>query len=211
MLFNRRHPPKWREKLRVALWPRRSWVRSGKYVAKRILRLTASPHAIAAGVAAGVFTSFTPFMGFHFVIAFAIAYVIAGNFLAAGLGTFIGNPVTFPFIWAATYSSGNFILHREVDGGDGSGIMNLAKIRWLDLGWSGIWHTLSGIWEPLIKPMLIGGIPIGTVFAIAAYILTRAASRKFRDSRIKKFSGPTKPESGPKINSNNDMQNSAAE
>lgn len=211
MLFNRRHPPDWREKLRITLWPRRSWARSGKYVAKRIMRLTASPHAVAAGVAAGVFSSFTPFMGLHFLIAFAIAYIVAGNFLAAGLGTFIGNPVTFPFIWAATYSSGNFILHRKTDEGDGSGIMQLAEVSWMDHGWSGILETIGGIWEPLIKPMLIGGIPIGTTFAIVAYILTRAASRKFRDRRMKKFEKPTKPKSGPKINSNNKMQNSAAE
>lgn len=150
-------------------------------------------------------------MGLHFLIAFAIAYIVAGNFLAAGLGTFIGNPVTFPFIWAATYSSGNFILHRKMDEGDGSGIMKLADVQWMDLGWSGILEVMGGIWEPLLKPMLIGGIPIGTTFAIVAYILTRAASRKFRDRRMKKLEKPSKPASGPKIDSSNNMQNSAAE
>ena len=88
MLFGRKKPESWPEKLRVMLWPRRSWMRSTKYLAKRVLRLTASPHAISAGVAAGVFASFTPFIGFHFLIAFFVAYFIAGNFIAAASGTF---------------------------------------------------------------------------------------------------------------------------
>ena len=37
--------------------------------ASAILRLRASPHAIAAGVAAGVFASFIPFLGLHIIIA----------------------------------------------------------------------------------------------------------------------------------------------
>ncbi|MCB1460959.1 MAG: DUF2062 domain-containing protein, partial [Nitratireductor sp.] len=110
MLFSRRNPASWREKLRIALWPRRNWLRSTQYLAKRVLRLTASPHSVAAGVAAGVFASFTPFLGFHFMIAFAVSYVIAGNLIAAAAGTFFGNPLTFPFIWASTYGLGRFIL-----------------------------------------------------------------------------------------------------
>ena len=110
MLFRRRIPPGIGEKFRVWMWPRRSWARSGLYVSKRISRLTGSPHTIAAGVAAGVFASFTPFMGFHFLLAFALAYVLAGNMIAAALGTFVGNPLTFPFIWASTFSFGRTLL-----------------------------------------------------------------------------------------------------
>ena len=109
MLFGRKNPASWTEKVRISLWPRRSWSRSFKYVTKRILRLTASPHAVSAGVAAGVFASFTPFLGLHFIIAFVVAYVIAGNLLAAALGTFFGNPATFPIIWASTYKVGTFM------------------------------------------------------------------------------------------------------
>jgi len=97
MLFGRKKPKTWSETIRLSLWPRHSWSRSAKYVSKRVLRLTASPHAI----------------GLHFIIAFVVAYIIAGNFLAAASGTFFGNPITFPFIWASTYNLGNFILSGE--------------------------------------------------------------------------------------------------
>ena len=100
------------QRFRVHLWPRRSFGRSGQYFWKRILRLRATPHAIAAGVAAGVFAAFLPFLGLHILIAAALAWLLRGNMLAAALGTAaVGNPLTFPLIWAATYAGGRFLLH----------------------------------------------------------------------------------------------------
>src|SRR5690606_9209209 len=111
MLFRRRKPAHFGERLRVFLWPRRSFWRSAQYFAKRVLRLTATPHAIAAGIAAGTLASFTPYLGFHFIIAAAVAWVIRGNLIASALGTAVGNPLTFPFIWASTMAAGRFILY----------------------------------------------------------------------------------------------------
>ena len=65
MLFQRRNPPTRKERLRLLVWPRRSFSRSLRYGGKRILRITASPHAVAAGLAVGVFSAFTPFFGFQ--------------------------------------------------------------------------------------------------------------------------------------------------
>ena len=185
MLFSRRVPPDWREKLRISLWPRRSWSRSAKYVGKRILRLSGSPHAISAGVAAGVFASFTPFMGFHFLTAFVIAYIIAGNLLASALGTFFGNPISFPFIWASTYTTGNFILNRNHEN-DGSPAETLGSFEFgglWDNGFSSLVAELAGVWDPVIKPMLIGSVPVGISVAAIAYVLTRWLAVKFRDRR----------------------------
>lgn len=193
MLFGRRVPASWREKFRIAIWPRRSWVRSAKYVAKRVLRLTGSPHAIAAGVAAGVFASFTPFLGLHFIIAFALAYIIAGNFIAAAMGTFFGNPISFPFIWASTYSVGEFILtgaghHTTKLAGDGHlRVGEFSKVDLFELGISGIWHKIIGLWEPVVKPMTIGAIPLGIAAGIAAYVVTRWLAIVFRTARKKRL------------------------
>ena len=41
-----------------------------------------------------------------------IIYFIGGNFIAAVLGTWVGNPASFPFIWLATFNTGNFLLGR---------------------------------------------------------------------------------------------------
>lgn len=186
MLFSRRNPAGWREKLRVAVWPRRSWGRSLKYLAKRVLRLTASPHAIAAGIAAGVFASFTPYMGLHFIIAFAVAYIIAGNMIAAAAGTFIGNPITFPFIWAATFTTGNFIL--GIDPGDSGPHETLKMLKHIDfweVGVAGIWDVAVSIWEPVLKPMSVGAIPLGITLGVIFYIITRWSAIAFQLSRRK--------------------------
>lgn len=183
MLFRRKHPPKWTERLRVMLWPRRSWVRSVKYLSKRVLRLTATPHAVSAGVAAGVFASFTPFLGFHFVIAFAVAYFIAGNFIAAASGTFFGNPLTFPFIWASTYNLGQFILSRQNPNSDSPQLDSLLDADVWEVGVFGIFELVGGLWQPVIQPMLIGSVPLGTLAGMIAYVVTRWMSVKFHEAR----------------------------
>nr|WP_321457917.1 DUF2062 domain-containing protein [uncultured Cohaesibacter sp.] len=171
MIFGRKNKPKLAERVRIFLWPRRSWKRSGIYYVKRVLRLTGSPYAIAAGVAAGAFTSFTPFLGFHFIIAWTIAFMIGGNLLAAAVGTAVGNPLTFPFIWSATYSTGCMIL--------GQPILH-HKIHALQHGL--LSQSLSAI-LPTIKTMAIGAIPVGVPVALIFYYLTRQAARSYQHRR----------------------------
>lgn len=171
MLFGRRDKPSIAERVRVFLWPRRNWMRSGKYFVKRILRLSGSPYMIAAGVAAGVFTSFTPFLGFHFIISWAIAFAIGGNLLAAAIGTGVGNPITFPFIWGATYSTGCFLLGKEAAHGD---LHNLKQGL--------LTESFSSVW-PTIKVMTVGALPVGIVFALLFYYMTRKAALVYQNRR----------------------------
>ncbi len=175
MLFRRRKPADFSERLRTFLWPRRSFGRSMQYLSKRVLRLRATPHAVAAGVAAGVFVSFTPFLGFHFILAAIVAYLIAGNILASAFGTAIGNPLTFPFIWASTLETGRFLLTGSFRGDEFP--VHLGQSLWkLDF---------AQLWQPFIKPMLIGSIPIGITFALGFYFVTRWATIEFRERRKK--------------------------
>ena len=186
MLMKRRTPPGWLEWLRVALWPRRSWLRSGQYVTKRILRITASPHAVAAGVAAGAFTSFTPYMGLHFLVAALLAWLLRGNLIASALGTFVGNPLTFPLIWTATYNTGHRILGTATQHGDAPPLASamgdfLSACFAADWGRAGA--ALDAIWEPILWPMTVGGMLLGPFIAVPIYFATRRAALLFRESR----------------------------
>ncbi|MEM5472123.1 DUF2062 domain-containing protein [Hoeflea sp. AS60] len=182
MLFRRRRPEGFFDRVRTALWPRRSFVRSFQYLIKRVLRLTATPHAIAAGVAAGVFASWTPLLGFHFILAFALSYVLAGNMVAAALGTAFGNPLSFPFIWALTIKIGNMLIGIET--GAHQKHVNLeALLRHLDV---------SQLWDPVLKPMLIGAIPPGLVTGISFYILTYWGVRAFQARRKSRLAARAK-------------------
>lgn len=172
MLFRRRQPISYLTKLRELLWPRRGFLRSFQYLSKRILRLSATPHAIAAGVAAGVLSSWTPFIGLHFLLAFAVAYLIAGNMVAAALGTAFGNPVTFPFIWAATWEVG----HRLI--GKGSPTTQSVDLeKRFSIG------AIESMWQPILKPMLIGAIPLAAVSGIIVYCVIYFTVAKFQTRR----------------------------
>ncbi|WP_159592734.1 DUF2062 domain-containing protein [Chelativorans xinjiangense] len=177
MLFKRRKSVDLGERVRMLVWPRRSFWRSAQYFAKRALRLRATPHAIAAGVAAGVFASFTPFLGFHFVIAAAVAWVIGGNLVASAIGTAVGNPLTFPFIWGATLELGKLILYGRHPTGMGP----------RDIGHL-LWHMeFSSLWQPFLKPMAVGSLPLGFAVGLAVYVLTRWGTVTFREQRRRRL------------------------
>ncbi|WP_298815016.1 DUF2062 domain-containing protein [uncultured Roseibium sp.] len=163
MLFRRRQIPTRIERLRVAVWPRNSWSRSTKYFGKRVLRLTATPHAIAIGFAAGAFASCTPLVGFHFLTAFGLAWLLRGNLIAAALGTSIGNPITFPFIWAFTFKIGQWILHGRAPKADPAHVHQQFQHGLLEKSMDSLW--------PMLKPMFIGGLPLGLVIGSVSYVI----------------------------------------
>jgi len=183
MLFKRRNEEAFHHRLRVMVWPRSSWRRSFLYFIKRILRLSATPHAIAAGVAAGAFTSFTPFLGLHFVISFALAWLIGGNLLAAAIGTSVGNPLSFPFIWAATYKLGHLILRGE------------HELPPPQLGHDLVEKSFEQL-MPLLKPMTVGGIPLGLLAAVICYAIVYKMVAAYQSARKERFALRRKPAGG---------------
>ena len=84
-----------------------------QYYSHRVGRIDDSPYRLAAGLACGVAVSFSPFIGFHVLLAVVIAFVIRANMFAAAIGTIAGNPWTFPFIWALTYKVGALFSGAE--------------------------------------------------------------------------------------------------
>lgn len=174
MLFRRRNKPTSLERLRVAVWPRHSWVRSTRYFGKRVLRLTATPHVIALGFAAGAFTSITPLVGFHFLVSFAIAYIIGGNLIAAAIGTSVGNPITFPFIWASTFKLGQFILRGETH----------AQITPVHEQFQAKLLSQSlDVLLPMFKPMMVGALPIGLVVGTVCYFIVYKSVEVYQSRR----------------------------
>ncbi|MDF2094989.1 DUF2062 domain-containing protein [Aquibaculum arenosum] len=117
MLFKRRNKQPLLHRLRAAAWPRPGWRRSARYAAHRLSRLPATPYRIAAGFACGAAISFTPLIGMHFFGGALLAMLVRGNVLASALGTAVGNPWTFPFIWAWTFAFGRWLVGhaREIE------------------------------------------------------------------------------------------------
>ena len=182
MLFKRRTESSAWERFRVWLWPRVSWRRSGRYHIKRLLRLSGSPYALAMGFAVGAAVSITPFLGLHLLIAFAIAWVLRANLIAGAIGTVVGNPLTFPFIWAGTFELGHLVLR---------GFPRDAPARLeRDLEQK----SFDQLW-PVLEPMLIGSIPIGLAVGCVSYFIVYKAVRAYQEARRDRFAERRGPES----------------
>jgi len=171
MLFRRRNPLSIAERARLALWTTSSWRRSASYVGKRVLRLGGSPHTIAAGFAAGVFTSFTPFIFFHFIISVLVALLIGGNILAALLGTAVGNPLTFPAMYLTSYNIGTYLLGQE----HYKSMPNDISLSMASQPWDAI--------LPILPPLVVGGLPLGLGFGMVAYVVVLLTVKKYQLAR----------------------------
>ena len=180
MLLGRRDPAPWSEKIRVWLWPRRTWSRSARYVLHRLRRLRTTPHKIALGCACGVFASFTPYIGGHFILGAFLAWITRSSMLASALGTFFGNPLTFPFIWLATFHLGSWVLGQP------------SHIGEINISSSVFDYSMDQFW-PLIKPMTIGSIPLGILAGTIAYFIVRKVSESYRRKRRRRAPGRGRP------------------
>lgn len=170
-MFQRKKHPNLSDKMRETVWPKSGWRRWSLYIYKRVLRIAKSPHAIALGFAAGVFASFTPFIGFHFIIGLLVAWVLGGSLIASAFGTAIGNPITFPAIWASTFHLGCILLGRD------PGSVSFESLE-------GGMLAASDVILPLIKPMVVGGAPLGIAAAVLIYFPVRAAVAYHQSRRM---------------------------
>lgn len=173
-MFRRRQPLPLYERIRGWIWPHIGWRRAGAYVVARVKRLPGTPHSIAAGFACGTAISFTPFVGLHLVGAFGLALLCRGNYIAAWVGTLVGNPWTFPFIWIFTYKLGHYLLGAESGG-------PLLEIE----SWT--FQHLKAELGRVIWPMAAGGIPVGIVAGLAVYFPMARGMSAFQEARRRRW------------------------
>lgn len=196
MVFKRRNPRSYLRILAEAFWPRGGWTRAFHYVKHRIRRLPDEPQRIARGVGAGVFVSFTPLFGFHFLSAAFSAWVVRGNILAALLGTFFGNPVTFPFIAFSSMKLGHLILGTSFDESQHATLAGKFIGAGADLKGNFIaiftdatahWDNLYNFWNEVFLPYLVGGILPGIIAGVLASYLSAPLITAYQKHRRKKL------------------------
>lgn len=152
---------------------RMTFSRAMRYQLLKFVRIRATPQAIGLGVAVGIFSAFLPLVGVHMALSAALAWMLGGNMIAAVASTIlVGNPLTYPFIWAAAWEAGHLIL--------GSTAKPMGTIHLHDL-----LHNLSlgEIWEPILKPLLLGSVPLGLAGGLVGYFVMVQAVTIFRARR----------------------------
>lgn len=175
-----------------ALWPRGGWGRAFEYVKHRVRRLPDTPEKIARGVWAGVFVTFTPFFGLHFVLALILAKLMRGNILAALLATFFGNPLTYVPIAVISLQSGYFLLGRrpvrDIESNFASKFSGAGQDLWHNFSAiftdsTADWHRLGVFYHEVFLPWLVGGILPGILAATACYLLVLPVLRAYQNRR----------------------------
>ena len=194
LMFRRRKPLSTINQMRSVLWPTRGFRRLFSYLFQRIIRLPGTPASIAIGFASGVAASFTPFLGFHFIIGGALAMLFRGNVLASAIGTFFGNPWTFILIWLADYEIGLSVIHSLGYGADLRvlSIEELGEVmghvmQFMSFSGKIAWADLAVDFEQVFTPMLIGGIVLGSVAWVVSFLLTLWAVKGWRAHREKRL------------------------
>lgn len=182
-MFLRRKKRTWRRHIREYLWPTAGWRRAFSYQFHRMARLPGSPYYVAAGFACGAAISFTPFVGTHLAVGCLMAWVLRASLLASAVGTLVGNPWTFPFIWIWIYQVGRWILGDSYEGNaevlDFSRFFGSATEALLSMDLAYLFETT---W-PVLLPMIVGGIPNAIIAWFVFYLPLKPAVAAYQRRR----------------------------
>ena len=167
--------------------------RAIEYVAIRLKRIPDTPHKISLGMSCGIFASFTPFFGLHFLIAGLLSYLLRANILASLIGTFVGNPITFPIITVFNLKLGEWILgSSEYSSGDGGKIFEgfldfiflIYKSFFTEgsIGENNV-PRMNEFLNGVFIPYSLGGLILGIFIAVISYFLLRPLVATYQKKR----------------------------
>ena len=201
-MFRRRVPHGPTARLRELVWPRMGLARVLRYYRHRMVRMPGTAYAIAGGFAWGAAASFTPFVGLHFIFAGIAAWLARCNIVASAVGTAVGNPWTFPFIWALLYNVGVRILGMDTEGAPA--LDTLAAL--FDQLWNevGSWVMTAvgltsqrqaevdgAVFAEAVKtifwPMLVGSVPVGIAVWLVFYLSLKRAVESYQRRRARRI------------------------
>lgn len=141
--------------------------RSFRFNYLRVIRMKASAHSIAMGMAVGIFVGFMPIIPFQTIVAVALAFVVRANKITAALGTWVSNPVNMIPFYSMLFFVGQLVLPF-------SDIHFDLRPEHLELK-----SLLTHGWE-VVLIMIVGGLILGVPSALIAYFLTLRAVLAYR-------------------------------
>ena len=183
-MFDRQNKVSFGLKALRVFWPTSGFKRASKYLLHRLSRLPGTPYTLAAGFAFGAAISFTPFVGFHLILAALLAWLSRANILTSAIGTSIGNPWTFPFIWIWIYSLGNWM-------GFGSSGVIVTELRFQHLFGqltaallNGDFYKVIDVAVPVFWPMFVGSIPTALCIWFICYFPLSRIVKSYKQRQV---------------------------
>ncbi len=153
------------------LWPRlRNWV---GHLHFRLVTLEATPHAIALGLAIGIFFGFTPLWSLKTLLSIGVAWLLGGNKIAAAISVQLHDLILpfMPAIYLWEYKIGFWIMHGRLP--------HRVRFRALALSDYVHWETFFSVGRPL----LVGSIVIALPSALIVYLICRRLVERHRAKR----------------------------
>lgn len=133
----------------------------------KVMRINASPHNIAMGVACGVFGGCFPVipgLPLQTVIAVVMAFVTRSSKIAAAIATWISNPFNWLLFYYVQFKIGSFLLPLDVQFDPGK----WAVSDFMEIGWQGL------------SILILGGVVLGIPLSVATYFIALFFIRRYR-------------------------------
>ncbi len=131
--------------------------RSLRYYWLKFLRMQDTPHRIALGIAIGMFINFTPFVGFHTILAVLSFFLLPVNRIATLSAVWLNTPWTVPVLLALDYKLGSWLM--------------ACPATWTNFNFTSF-QSLLEFGCATFMPMLYGGIILGLLGAVLSYALS---------------------------------------
>ena len=137
----------------------------------QLLHIDDTPERTAAAFALGVFFGFSPFLGFHTILAIVFAFLLNLNRVAILLGVYSNLPwIIAPYYAGVTMAASKITGHRLPPG-----------FRWqvetlfqMSAFQGEFWRRLITILKPLLFPYAVGSFFGAVILAAVAYPLALA-------------------------------------
>lgn len=142
------------------------------------------PEKVAAAFALGVAISFTPFIGFHSIIALGLALLLRLSKVDVLIGTLVVNPWTMVPIFSFEHYIGKKVLRYSP--------AIAQRLPWREILHRDFWHTLHTRGWHDFAAILAGAVFVGgaaaavTYFAVRAIILRYERTHPHLSARLRK-------------------------
>ena len=147
-----------------------------------LLHIHDTPARTSAAFAAGVAIGFSPFLGFHTLLALVVAFAFNLNRVALLAGTW----VNLPWFMGPYYAGATAVAAWLTGVPMPPDFLAQFERIWEMPGWSTRFTTLATVLRPLLIPYLLGSLAGSCVFGLAAYRATFAfisSRRRIRHGR----------------------------
>ncbi len=134
-----------------------------------LLHIHDTPRRTAAAFAVGVFFGFSPFLGFHTILALGVAFVFSLNRVAVLAGVYSNLPWIIGAWYGLTTAAGAWVLGTKLPPRFGESLVQMFSLSLFHVDF---WRQVAHDMRPLFWPYFLGSLVGAVVLSVTAYWLT---------------------------------------